>query len=90
MSSFVTNRTPPSHIDFVCSVVLVVCFGSMHHFCFMRLFVCGSLACWSRLDYGPLVLAWMLLYANFQFKIFKSQMMVIFEILPPSELIRYW
>ena len=40
------------------------------------LFVCGSLACWSRLDYVLLVLAWMLLYANFQFKVFKSQMMV--------------
>ena len=43
--------------------------------CFV--FVCGSLACWSRLDYGLLVLAWMLLYANSQFKNFKSQMMVI-------------
>jgi len=32
----------------------------------------------------------MLRYANFQFKIFNSQMMVIFEILRPSELIRYW
>ena len=31
----------------------------------MRLFVCGSLACWSRLDYGLLVLAWMFLYATF-------------------------
>ena len=49
-------------------------------FCFMRLFVCGSLACWSRLDYGPLVLAWMLLYAYFQFKILKSQMMVFYDI----------
>ena len=28
-------------------------------------FVFGSLACWSRLDYGPLVLAWMFLYATF-------------------------
>ena len=30
--------------------------------CFV--FVCGSLACWSRLDYGLLFLAWMLLFAN--------------------------
>ena len=28
-------------------------------------FVFGSLACWSRLGYGPLVLAWMFLYATF-------------------------
>ena len=35
--------------------VVIICFG----------FVFGSLACWSRLDYGPLVLAWMFLYATF-------------------------
>ena len=48
--------------------------------CFMRLFVCESLACWSRLDYCLLYLAWMLLYAYFQFKILKSQMMVFYDI----------
>ena len=35
--------------------IFIICFG----------FVFGSLACWSRLGYGPLVLAWMFLYATF-------------------------
>ena len=43
----------------------------------MRLFVSGSLACWSKLDNGLLVLAWMLLYATFQLRIFKSQTMAV-------------
>ena len=60
-----------------CNILGKVAFSELLAVCFMRLFVCGSLACWSILDYGLLVLAWMLLYASFQFKIFSSQMMVI-------------
>ena len=45
--------------------------------CFMRLFVSRSVACWSKLDYGPLILAWMLLYATFQLTILKSQTVII-------------